>query len=419
MFERLAAFAPWLLLASGLGFVGLSINALRPLRHPWLAFQSFLAGLAVSEAAAHQILWQVPLVIALLWLRALDHWAGIVGLALTGLAWIGLGVLFIRGRRDALALRSARTNKLPSHYPDMHLLVPALAFVRRDIEVDRGIEFCTIEGQCLRLDVFRPKAAGKRRPALVQVHGGAWISGFKWLQGIPLLGHMAANGWVCFNVDYRLSPRAKFPAHLVDVKRAIAWVREHADQYDVDPDFIVVTGGSAGAHLAALVGLTADDPSYQPGFEDADTSVAAVVVFYGIYDLTDRRQPLSRTFRRAIERWVLQVRHQDDPDAFVRASPIERVRPDAPPFFVVHGAADTVAPFEGARAFVDALREVSQAPVHFLEIPGAGHAFDVVPSLRTGATVEAVTDYLQTLASERRVDSGACQPSASPSALSS
>ena len=344
---------------------------------------------------------------------------GIVGLSLVGVAWIGLGVLFVRGRRDALSLRSARKAHLPSRYPDMHLLVPALAFMRRDIEVDRGIEFCTIEGQCLRLDIFRPRTPGQRRPALVQVHGGAWISGFKWLQGIPLLGHMAANGWVCFNVDYRLSPRAKFPAHLVDVKRAIAWVREHADQYGVDPDFIVVTGGSAGAHLAALVGLTADDKSYQPGFEDADTSVAAVVAFYGIYDLTDRRTPLSRAFRRGIERWVFHVKAQDDPDVFVRASPIERVRPDAPPFFVVHGAADTVAPFEGARAFVDALREVSQAPVHFLEIPGAGHAFDIVPSLRTGATVEAVTDYLQTLAAERKVDSAVCQQPALSSVLSS
>ncbi len=397
MLERLAVLAPWLLLASGVGFLWLTLNALRPLRTPWLVFQSFLAGLAVTEAAAHQLLWQVPLVGVLVWIGGLSSWPGIVGIVLTGIAWIGLIVLFVRGRRDALALRRGLADP-SARYPDLHLVVPALAFLRRDIEVERGIEFCTIEGQCLRLDVFKPRTPGTRRPAIVQIHGGAWITGWKWLQGIPLLGHLAARGWVGFNVDYRLSPRAAFPAHLVDVKRAIAWVREHADEYGVDPSFIVVTGGSAGAHLAALVGLTADDPRYQPGFEDADTSVAAVVAFYGIYDLTDRRRPLSRPFRRAIERWVLQVRLADDPEAFVRASPIEHVRPDAPPFYVVHGAADTVAPVEGARAFVEALKGVSRSPVVYVEIPGAGHAFDVVPSLRTGAAVEGVEAFLSALA---------------------
>jgi acetyl esterase/lipase len=403
--DRLAIFAPWLLLLAGTSFVALSVNALRPLRHPWLVFQSFIAGLAIREAAGHQIAWQVAIVLVLVWLGALATWVGIVGISLAAFAWIGLLVLFARARRDAHALRRSRTGadaEALSRYPDLHLLVPALAFVRRDIEVERGIEFCTIEGQCLRLDVFRPKTPGTRRPAIVQVHGGAWISGLKWLQGIPLLGHLAASGWVGFNVDYRLSPRASFPAHLVDVKRAIAWVREHADEYGVDPDFVVVTGGSAGGHLAALVGLTANEPAYQPGFEAADTSVAAVVAFYGIYDLTDKRRPLSRSFRRALERWVLKVRFVDDPEAFARASPIERVRIDAPPFYVVHGADDSVAPVQGAREFVETLRAVSHAPVVYLEIPGAGHAFDIVPSLRTGATVETVADFLFSLRAQSR-----------------
>jgi len=406
MFERLAVLAPWLLLLAGLAFVALTWNALRPLRHPWLVFQSFIAGLAVREAAAHQIAWQIPIVAALLWLGAWATWPGWLGLALTVLAWAGLVVLFVQARRDSTALRRDRVRNgvdveekadALARYPDLHVLVPALAFMRRDIVVERGIEFCTIEGTCLKLDVFRPREPGRLRPAIVQVHGGAWVSGLKWLQGIPLLGHLAADGWVGFNVDYRLSPRAAFPAHLVDVKRAIAWLREHADEYGIDPSFIVVTGGSAGAHLAALVGLTFDDPTYQPGFEDADTSVAAVVAFYGIYDLTERRRPLARAFRHALERWVLQVKHDETPEAFARASPIERIRPDAPPFYVVHGGADTVASVVDARAFVEQLRAVSHASVVYLEIPGAGHAFDIVPSLRTGATVESIAEMLRQL----------------------
>lgn len=398
MLELLAAIAPWALLACGLVFSGLTINALRPLRHPWVVFQSFIAGLVIREAALHQLAWQLPIVGALVWLGALDSWPGVVGIVLAAVDCVGLVVLYVGARRDGAALRlGTKEVGALARYPGMHLVVPALAFVRRDITVERGIEFCTIDGTCLRLDVFRPREPGTKRPAIVQIHGGAWISGLKWLQGVPLLGHLAASGWVGFNVDYRLSPRAAFPAHLVDVKRAIAWVREHADEYGVDPDFVVVTGGSAGAHLAALVGLTADDAGYQPGFADADTSVAGVVAFYGIYDLTERRHPLPRTFKRALERFVLKVSYGEREDAFVAASPIERVVADAPPFFVVHGAADSVAPVEGARAFVERLREVSRAPVQYLEIPGAGHAFDIVPSHRTAAAVEAATEFLHGL----------------------
>jgi acetyl esterase/lipase len=404
--EPLVEMAPWLLLVAGAAFALLTLNALVPLRHPLLMFQSFLAGLAVREAAGHQLLWQLPIAVVLVAFGALRGWPGHLGLALCSIAWAGLVLLFVHAHRDATALRLGRTRDRASRaeraealrrYPDLHVLMPALAFVRRDIAIDRGIEFCTVEGQCLRLDVFRPRATGRLRPAIVQVHGGAWVSGFKWLQGVPLLGHLAAHGWVGFNVDYRLSPRATFPAHLVDVKRAIAWVRENAETYGIDPSFIVVTGGSAGAHLAALAGLTHDEPRYQPGFEASDTSVAAVVALYGVYDLTESRRPLSRSFRHMLERWVLKVLLREQPEAFAAASPIERVRPDAPPFYVVHGAVDTVAPISEARAFAERLREVSGSPVVFLEVPGAGHAFDMVPSLRTGATVEAIAELLEDL----------------------
>ena len=401
MLDALVIVSPWLLLAAGLSFVLLTANALWPLRHPLLMFQSMIAGLAVREAAVHQLLWQLPVVLALVLLGGLAQWPGVVGAVLAALAWLGLAMLFEVARRDALHVRSQRgvteseaADGLAAAYPGLHLVLPGLAFVRRDIVVQRRVEFCTIDGTCLRLDVFRPREPGRLRPAIVQVHGGAWITGAKWAQGVPLLGQLAKLGWVGFNVDYRLSPRAAFPAHLVDVKRAIAWVREHAEEYGVDPRFVVVTGGSAGAHLAALVGLTANDPEYQPGFEGADTSVAAVAAFYGIYDLTERRRPLGRVVRWALERAVLKVRYADDPDAFVRASPIERVKTDAPPFFVVHGGADSVIPVIGARAFVERLREVSRSPVVYLEIPGAGHAFDVMPSLRTAAMVDVIAEQL-------------------------
>ena len=138
------------------------------------------------------------------------------------------------------------------------------------------------------LDVIRPKAAnaGDKRPVLLQIHGGAWIVGDKKGQGQPLMTHMAAeHGWVCVAINYRLSPHSTFPDHIVDVKRAFAWIRAHIDEYGGDPDFVCVTGGSAGGHLAALTALSANEPRFQPGFEHVDTTVAAAVPFYGVYDL--------------------------------------------------------------------------------------------------------------------------------------
>ena len=108
---------------------------------------------------------------------------------------------------------------------------------------------------------------------LLQIHGGAWVIGNKRQQALPLMHHLAAHGWVCVAANYRLSPRATFPDHLIDVKLALGWIHEHIDSYGGDPEFVAITGGSAGGHLASLAALTANHPEYQPGFEPAETSV--------------------------------------------------------------------------------------------------------------------------------------------------
>src|SRR6476620_4159656 len=111
---------------------------------------------------------------------------------------------------------------------------------RPSVKKQRGVVFASPGGVDLKLDIVRSRKAkpGERRPAVIHVHGGVWIFGSRHEQGLPLLSHLAANGWVGFNVDYRLSPKATMPEHVEDVKRAIAWVREHADELGVDPDFI-------------------------------------------------------------------------------------------------------------------------------------------------------------------------------------
>lgn len=279
-------------------------------------------------------------------------------------------------------------------------------------------------GPRLKLDVYEPLSSpspGERRPAVLQIHGGAWILGSKDEQGIPLLNHLASCGWVGFNVNYRLSswgPKVRYPDHLVDCKKALAWIREHADEYNVDPNFIVVTGGSAGGHLCALMALTANDPVFQPGFEGADTTVQAAVPFYGVYDMTDRLGLSGPQFQQLLERVVMGRSLDEDPAAWSSYSPIDRITDDAPPMMVIHGDRDVLVPVEGARAFVTKLHQTSRAPVVYAELKGAQHAFDVFPSIRTVNTVEAVERFVHHMHEEYlrsgRNDSGEVTSSASP-----
>ena len=96
------------------------------------------------------------------------------------------------------------------------------------------------------------------------MHGGAWTVGEKTHQGRPLMNQMAAKGWVCVAINYRLSPRDPWPAHIVDVKRAIAWIKDNIAEHGGDPDYLAITGGSAGGHLTALAALTPGDRSSSP-----------------------------------------------------------------------------------------------------------------------------------------------------------
>ena len=238
---------------------------------------------------------------------------------------------------------------------------------------------------------------------LLYVHGGGWTIGSKNFQGLTTCTHMASRGWLCVNADYRLSPRATFPDHIVDVKRAIRWVREEGARLGADPACIVITGGSAGGHLCALAALTPNDPEYQPGFEEIDTSVQGCIPFYGVFDFTGQQEHWPhRGLYETIERVVLKVGRQEDPEAFRRASPLHRVHPGAPPFLVIHGKADSLVPIEESRIFHRALAEATGGRAALAEIPGAQHAFELFASLRTEHLRGALERFLGQLWSRHR-----------------
>jgi acetyl esterase/lipase len=378
-----------------------TLNAIRPVELGPLRIAGFFVGWLTAELAPQLLVLHVVFVVVFVLSHAVTPVA-LAGAAITAalLAKLIADAQLAEGVIDKALEDGLGAGALPPKadvsrtWPQ--LLVP---FLQRHPDVQRVKNLSYGEfGRRNRLDVYhrRDKPAGA--PMLVQIHGGGWVIGNKDQQGKPLMLHLAARGWVCVSINYRLSPRSRFPDHLIDVKRAIAWTRDHAADFGGDPNFLVVTGGSAGGHLTAMAGLTGNDPEYQPGFEDADTSVQAAVPYYGVYDITNElgtrygRQRL----RSLVERMVLQAKIADDRAPFERASPLLRAAQAAgiPPFFVIHGHRDSLVPVAEARRFVAALRETSGAPVVYAEIPGAQHAFDVFPSLRVAHVVRGVERFL-------------------------
>ena len=257
------------------------------------------------------------------------------------------------------------------------------------------------------LDIWRlPEVArGSRAPVLLQVPGGAWAISEKRGQAVPLMSRMAQLGWVCVRINYSRIPGSPWPAHIIDVKRAIAWVRENIADYGGDPDFIAITGGSAGAHVGSLAALTANDPALQPGFEHVDTSVQAAVPYYGAYDLTDPAI-MCDLMLPLLERFVIRASLADEPQRFAAASPISHVHADAPPFFVLHGRNDAVIPRAQARSFVKALRSTGAATVAYAELPNAHHAFDTLATVRSQLAADAVADFLGVAYKKRHLVAG-------------
>lgn len=248
------------------------------------------------------------------------------------------------------------------------------------------------------LDIWR--SANTREtpaPVLVFVPGGAWLYGKARYQGHALLSHLAARGWLCLAVDYRVSPRHRWPRHMLDVKAAIAWARANAAAHGGDPRFVAVAGASAGGHLAALAALSGDDPEFNAELGGADATVDAAVSLYGRYDWEDRSTTERDQFMGFLEHLVVRKTQRAHPEVFRAASPLARIASSAPPFFVVHGTADSVIPVAQAHAFVEHLRAESHSPVGYLELPGAQHAFDLFDGARTGPVCVAVAAFLEAM----------------------
>ncbi|MGZ5376645.1 MAG: alpha/beta hydrolase [Mycobacterium sp.] len=270
-----------------------------------------------------------------------------------------------------------------------------------------------------RADIWRRADLPRdgKAPVLLQVPGGAWAIGMRRPQSYALLSHMAERGWVCLSIDYRVSPKNTWPDHIVDVKRALAWIKENIADYGGDPNFVAITGGSAGGHLSSLAALTPNDPQWQPGFEDVDTSVAAAVPIYGRYDWLTATGSGRKEFIGFLQKFVVKKPFAQNRQTYLDASSIKRLRSNAPPFFILHGQDDSIIPVGEGREFADALREVSTSTVAYAEIPHAQHAFDFYyGSPRAHYTARAVEEFLSWVHAKReaKAEPTKAPPSAEP-----
>jgi acetyl esterase/lipase len=409
----------WLYLAFSVWCAWFSYNAHRPMRSgDRRAVLSFAAGWLTTELALHHIAWQVIATAVFAAFGAMESWPGLLGLGISVLSW---GALLASQRQAARARQVCEEALTRVFGPDyfqrirpefrVHLsdeidwkrIARPFKLRRKGVERIRNIQYGRGGGLDLHLDIYRSIVPPEDGPVLFQIHGGGWIMGSKDEQALPLMNQLAEMGWVCVSVNYRLSPHATFPEHLIDCKRALAWAKENIAEYGGDPNFIAVTGGSAGGHLCALMGLTQNDPEYQPGFEEADTSVACCLPYYGVYDFANRNATLTNEgISEVLEERIMKGALHEIPEAWDRASPIMRVNESAPPFFLVHGTNDTLVPVAEAREFSKVLTEKSQAPHAFAELPGAQHAFEVFSSLRTVRVNDASCRYLSLQYSEYR-----------------
>jgi acetyl esterase/lipase len=238
--------------------------------------------------------------------------------------------------------------------------------------VHRDIVYGEVEGQKLALDLYLPEK--QRPPLIVWVHGGAWSAGSK---SDMSLSHLVPEGFAIASVDYRLSGVAPFPAQAHDIKAAIRFLRAKASELGINADRIAISGASAGAHLAQLVGVTNGNRELEGsiGVTGASSDVQAIVSFFGMSDFTTILQqstPHGLAVRVPALQALLGAQPNEKPEFARLASPVFHVNAKSPPLLLIHGDEDPQAPFEQSREMEAAYKKAG-ARVQFEVIRGGGH----------------------------------------------
>jgi acetyl esterase/lipase len=243
------------------------------------------------------------------------------------------------------------------------------------VKVKKDIQYGDAGQRPLLLDLYSPRDLDGPVPGLIFIHGGGWKAGKK--EDYRLYGlTFAQKGYVVASVQYRLSGEARYPAAIHDVKAAVRWMRSQGESIGVDPDRIGVAGGSAGGHLAMMLGYTSDVPTFDgnSGHEDVSSRVQAVVNIYGPTDLTTEfaRQRSSGSLLRGF----FGGTYDEKSPLYEQASPVRYVTPDDPPTLILHGTIDDIVPVNQADLLAAKLNETG-VPYIYDRLPGWPHTMDL------------------------------------------
>jgi acetyl esterase/lipase len=240
--------------------------------------------------------------------------------------------------------------------------------------VVKDVQYASVDQRALRLDLHLP--SGKTRaPLIVWIHGGAWRSGSK--NDVPVR-KLVAEGYPIASVDYRLSTEARFPAQIHDIKAAIRFLRAHASEWQLSAKKIVIAGDSAGAHLAALVGVSNENRELEGAIGDnprASSSVQGIISFYGAANLQTilkQSTPHGLSVRVPALDLLLGEQPEQVPDLAKLASPVFHVDKHDPPLLLLHGDQDPQMPINQSHELCGAYQRVG-ASVEFVVVHGAAH----------------------------------------------
>lgn len=262
----------------------------------------------------------------------------------------------------------------------IHALIPAstlaeisdaaswAATLARSYRITPNVTYLTANNWEAKLDVYQPTNASGPTPTLIYIHGGGWTGGDRQASIFNTMPYLEM-GWAVVNVSYRLARISLAPAAVEDCRCALRWVISKAKDYNLDVNKLVVTGNSAGGHLALTTGMLPASAGLErqcPG--DEDLKVAAIINWYGITDVGDLLDgPNMKTYAVT---WLSSLTNRYE--IAKRVSPIEYVRPGLPPILTIHGDADPTVPYSHATRLHDALTKAS-VPNQLLTIPRGKH----------------------------------------------
>ncbi|HQU84148.1 MAG TPA: alpha/beta hydrolase [Pyrinomonadaceae bacterium] len=250
--------------------------------------------------------------------------------------------------------------------------------------IEPNITYAKADGIELKLDVYRPKVKNpKPLPTLVFYHGGGWRGGSKEAYSLRVLPWLE-KGWNVVNVEYRLTAIARAPAAVEDARCALRWVFENAEKYSFDTKKIVVSGQSAGGHIALMTGMATNEKSFDKNCKGAETNVAAIVNWFGITDVGDLLEGKNKT--EFASNWIGKDR-LDQTNLIKSVSPLTYVRTGLPPIITIHGNADPLVPYSHAIRLHEALTKAKVSNELFTVKNGDHGDFSKKDSIKAYAAI--------------------------------